>query len=303
MAIDVGYELVPWTIASDWLATSELAERHGFRQRPRKDSRINMLRGVMNNGDFRSEASGTIDFHSLGFLVNGQHRLTAQVREHLDFTWLIRRGLVDADVRVLDTGAKSRSVSDVFRMSGRQHYTRLATTIKKLYVLAGGPAADVMPVSLAERILAAHPRIEQSVVAARAIPTRIAPDTNFAAIHYLGAVFQKRELEAAEYLSLVSRGLLVSGCFPSSPGNVAIKLREFMMTRRMELITTNTRWHDDVPLRYALWGWQSYIAGGTPQRIVLPAELPKVDGWTTDVCLGGSSQTRKKKVVSARKIK
>jgi hypothetical protein len=292
MAIEVGYESVSWETASDWTKTLEQGEAYGFRQRQRTDGRVDSHFEAMINGRFRAEASGTIDFHKLGFLVNGQHRLGAQIKAKITLNWLVRRGLEDDDVKVLDLGAK-RSAPDVFRMSGHVNSTRLSATIKRLHVLAGGNEKEIMSAPLAEAILRAHPHIEDSVAYAKMVSPRIAPDTNFAAIHYLGAFFQKKEQAANEYVSLIAKGLMANGEFPSSPNNVAIKLREFMSEKRSELLRDRARWQYDVPLKYAAWGWLTYLAGATPRRIVLPDEMPRIEGWDLAACLGAAPKGRK----------
>jgi hypothetical protein len=298
MTIEVGYELVPWETAADWLATLAQGEEYGFRQRQRVDNRVIAHAEGYLNGHFRSEASGTIDFHRLGFLVNGQHRLSAQVKTKTTLRWLIRRGLEDEDVRVLDLGAK-RSAPDVLRMSGEINYTRLAATVKRLYVLAGGASTELMPAPLVLDILNRHPKIRESVNLAKIVPARIAPDTNFAAIHYLGAYVQKKEKLAEDYLNLIAKGFLSDGSFPSSPNNVGLKLREAMSVQRAELQKKHARWQYDVPLRYALWGWQTFELNGTPKRVILWEELPKLDYWGLADCLGETKKVRKK--VAAKK--
>jgi len=298
VTIEITKETWAWEQAQQNLATLEQGEEHGFRQRSKSDGRLSKYLDDMLSGTFLTEVAAPMAFHRLGFIVDGQHRATAQVRAKLTLTWWVMRGLEDADVRVLDVG-KSRSVPDVFRMMGLQNTTRLSSAIRKLFGLAGGNVKEALSPPFAEKILNNHPRIDDSVRVAKTIPSFVGADANFAAAHYIAAYIDKKPDLALEYISILAKGWLPDGRFPERTTNAASKLREHLMGLRVESRGKRMRVDSDLLLRSAVHGWQMYSAGEVVKSIRIPDKVI-VEGWDLDACLGPIKEKKERNVKKRR---
>jgi hypothetical protein len=280
MAVRITRELVTPEKAQGWLDTlSEAAER-GFPQRRRKDGHMAMLSREMKAGRTRDTAE-SIKFHKDGFLVDGMHRLSAQVMADVTLTWLVARGLDDDAVRVLDTGVV-RTVRDVFTMRGRTNAHRLCAAIRTLHYLAGGNWNEKISHEEYEQIFQSHPTIPESVALAHKIPSAVAPSTAFAAIHYIGANYQDSKDLADGYLSIMATGSLPNGNYPKQ-GNAATAVRERAIKGQRAFAKLLPRqW-----VGLAVHGWNLYRKDETKQVIKLP-DNPEVPGWDMDCCLFGA---------------
>jgi hypothetical protein len=289
MAVKITREAVSPQKAQEWLDTLPLAAERGFPQRRRKDGHVEMLAREMVAGRVQ-DTTETIKFHMDGFLVDGMHRLSAQVKAETTQSWWVARGLDDEAVRVLDTGVV-RTVRDVFTMRGRTNAHRVCAAIRTLHYLAGGNWNEKLSHGEYEQIFQSHPALSESVVRAHRIPSAVAPSTAFAAVHYIGANYQDSKDLADEYLSILASGTLMNGNFPKQ-GNAASAVRERAIKGQRAFSKLLPRqW-----VGLAVHGWNLYRRGDTKQVIKLP-DNPEVPGWDMDCCLSGGPAVlvRKKK--------
>jgi len=71
----------------------------------------------MKAGRWRAETGETIKISKSGYLMDGQHRLTAVIRANVSVRMFICYGVDDDAFEVIDTG-KSRTAADIFKIAG-----------------------------------------------------------------------------------------------------------------------------------------------------------------------------------------
>ena len=70
--------------------------------RPISQAKVDQYARDMSNDNWNF--SGPLMFNTQGHLIDGQHRLTAQVKAGLKLKWLIVRNVPDEAQRTMDTG-------------------------------------------------------------------------------------------------------------------------------------------------------------------------------------------------------
>lgn len=103
-----------------------------------------------------------------GALLDGQHRLSAVVESGVTVRMLVVSNLADTAQDTMDTGAK-RSLADVLKLHGEDHYTTLAAACLRIYVWKRGyrknlkMAGNVRPTHRQLlRVLDEHPELRRS---------------------------------------------------------------------------------------------------------------------------------------------
>jgi hypothetical protein len=96
-----------------------------------REAKVEQYARDMRNGNWNL-CTGPIVVDVDGKLIDGQHRLTAQIRAGIKIKWLVLRN-VDSDVqRTIDTGAM-RSAADVLHFAGEQYSQQLATAARLVH--------------------------------------------------------------------------------------------------------------------------------------------------------------------------
>jgi hypothetical protein len=278
MAVVTTRETVTPTQAQAYLDTLILGIEHGITPRKEKSAHTKTISRDMVADEFE-DTGESIKFHEAGFLVDGQHRLRAQVAARVTREWLICRGLTTAAVKVLDAGCR-RSVKDMFTMESVPNAHRVTATFRKMYFLAAGNFTVQLSHKEYEHMLKAHPGILDSVRIAGRIPSFIGPCTNFAAVHYISANFQGEHALADEYLQMMAHGKLVDGSLPYA-GDAATAIRERCLKER----TKASKWTQTYWIKLAAHGWNLYKEQREVKNVKVPEEV-SMKGWTVEACLG-----------------
>jgi len=153
----VGYET--WTPANAENALSKNEINRNIRR-----SRVEQYQRDMENGDWNPH-SAPIVFDSTGKLIDGQHRLTAQVNANITIRWMVVREVPPETQTVMDTGA-GRSVADLLSFGGEKKAGLLVAVTRLVHlVIEKGMQGSRYSQSASEvlRTLEEHPEIRVSV--------------------------------------------------------------------------------------------------------------------------------------------
>lgn len=115
---------------SDELITPEMAEqmlRHAGANRKLRETRIARYAADMAAGNWLYTGEA-IKYNRLGEMIDGQHRLVACVRSGAAFRSLVIRGVPNAAMTQIDTGA-TRSLADVLRLNQEKDVNVLGASI------------------------------------------------------------------------------------------------------------------------------------------------------------------------------
>jgi len=121
----------------------------------------------MLNGEWEYNGE-TIKFGEDGDLLDGQHRLLAIIRSGISIKIDIVRNLKKTAFKTIDRG-RSRSIGDIFRTEGEQHYAQLAAAInwlarwKNRNPIPKARGGASMSANDAMVLLEEHPNIRDSV--------------------------------------------------------------------------------------------------------------------------------------------
>lgn len=176
----------------------------------------------------------TIKVSADGGLHDGQHRLRAVVEAGVTIRMIVVYGLADEAQETVDRGL-GRNIADALRLRGEKNANVLAGAICQAVVLGSpipGREAEFWPSSRqALAFLDANPSIRDSVHATYTAATSLrAPQTTFAALHFLFAAIDPEDAEA--FFDRLNTG---AGLAPDSP-ILALRetlLREWTAPRRM----------------------------------------------------------------------
>lgn len=111
-----------------------------------------------------------IAFDTNGNLINGQHRLTAQVRSETSHWWLVIKDVPPEANKTVNAGARVR-LSDVLKYNGETNYIVLAGVTNNAYMWQHdllGVATRVQPME-GELFLDQHPELRHSTDLARRV--------------------------------------------------------------------------------------------------------------------------------------
>ncbi|WP_406000722.1 hypothetical protein [Streptomyces sp. NBC_00829] len=103
-----------------------------------------------------------------GALLDGQHRLSAIVTADVTVRMLVVSNLPDTTQDTMDTGAK-RSLGDVLKLRGEDHYVTLAAALLRVYVWKQGARKNLKTAGRSRpthrqllRVLDEHPELRRS---------------------------------------------------------------------------------------------------------------------------------------------
>ncbi len=104
-----------------------------------------------------------IAFDEAGNLVNGQHRLTAQVETNTSQWWLVLEGVPSEAAKTVNGGARNR-LADILKYNGEKNYVVLAGVTNNTYLWAHdllGVSNRIGPLE-GEEFLEKHPDLRHS---------------------------------------------------------------------------------------------------------------------------------------------
>ncbi len=109
-------------MAQSWL------DRNSPKNRKLNPRTVQHYRRQMRNG-YWTLSDQAVSFNTAGELINGQHRLSAQVAEDLDITWIVVRNLPESAMLILD-GAAKRTTDQNLLMAGKQYHRGVGSTVR-----------------------------------------------------------------------------------------------------------------------------------------------------------------------------
>ena len=143
------------------------------RNRPLSEAHVKNLSDSFLAGDMILNGEAII-FDIDEYLLNGQHRLHACIESKTPWDSIVIRGVDPVAFKTIDSGRK-RSAADALSMQGESHAANIAAAAQSLiaFVDFGGAirlttahARKATPAAV-DRVLAAHPRLRESVYAMR----------------------------------------------------------------------------------------------------------------------------------------
>lgn len=103
-----------------------------------------------------------------GALLDGQHRLSAVATANTTIRMLVVSNLLDSTQETMDTGAK-RSLGDVLKLRGEEHYVSLAAALLRVFVWKHGARRNLRLAGEARpthrqllKVLEEHPELRRS---------------------------------------------------------------------------------------------------------------------------------------------
>lgn len=212
--------IVTPTIAYEWLTRCIRPIPPGSNERPNRPIRppvVTDYRNDIRHGRWRYTAE-PIKFDTDGYLIDGQHRMWAVVREGKSIETGVARGLEPEAQEVMDTGAK-RTAANNLSMHGMKNSnqvaaaSRLAMVYQSGHLLRGGTgtAGSSLTHSDVFEFIAVHPEMQDAVTYSLSVRNKIEMPTGVVAVAFwvLSAVDQA---DADEFmLRLSSRTGLEEG--------------------------------------------------------------------------------------------
>ena len=107
------------------------------KNRPITPKRVNQYIDEINNGNWKENTGESIMISNKGFLIDGQHRLTAISKTDKFINFLIVYDLEENIFDVLDTG-RPRGASDTFALNGVKNYLTTASIIRSYLSVKNG---------------------------------------------------------------------------------------------------------------------------------------------------------------------
>jgi hypothetical protein len=107
---------------------AEEALIHNVINRPVRKSRVDTYAKAMEQGDW-GPCEAAICFDTNDNLINGQHRLMAQVQSQTTQLWIVMRNMSPESFLTMDSGA-NRSTTDALQLRGESNAAMLAATAR-----------------------------------------------------------------------------------------------------------------------------------------------------------------------------
>lgn len=155
------FMLVNSKTAEEWLAKNLTRESGSYQNRKLKENTLARYYAKMMRGEWNERNGETIKFDSDGNLIDGQHRLTAQVRAGLDLWWLVSFNCSREAFVTIDEGAIRRT-RDVMSMIGEHNENVLASAVTLHLKYDAGVISDARGVSNLEALNALTDETEQA---------------------------------------------------------------------------------------------------------------------------------------------
>ncbi len=194
------------------------------RNRPLSETHVKNLSDSFLAGDMILNGEAII-FDIDEYLLNGQHRLSACIESKTPWDSIVIRGIDPEAFKTLDSGRK-RSAADTLTMQGESHAANIAAAAQALiaFVDFGGAvrettthARKATPTAV-DRVLAAHPKLRESVYAMR--KSKLYDNQNGYLLHYLFSTVDARL--AKDFVEILAGG-------HSDMGRPFVRLRETLI--------------------------------------------------------------------------
>lgn len=236
--------------AAEWLT-------HNTHNRAISDQVVKQYAADMTSGRWSFNGQSII-FADDGTLLDGQHRLTAQVRAGIPCTWLVVTGMPAESQRRIDLG-RVRSVANHFQIEGRSH-TALVASIARLDLIDKGNIAP-SKVAVSEHVESDYPALEAAAQWGQRLRENLncAPTIVGLAYYRLAMVDQEA---AVEFFSRLCDGV---GLPEGSPILVARKV----FSRRNHISSVYDRL---AAFRFLLRVWNYWREGRSCKSITAPSK-------------------------------
>lgn len=247
--------------------TPERAQEFLDQNRTNRPARVTKVREYvtdMEAGNWR-ETGDPIRFDTTGRLIDGQHRLTAQVQSGVTLVHLVIRGLPPEVQDVLDQGAK-RSVSDTLKFNGVKSHTSaiapalrlLATWDAGLITTAGSSAIITTTNSVVKDLLTKYPEVQDHVAWAR----RATKDLGLTPAPL--AVSRNLMDRVADQATVEEFWAGVEGLEATRPGDPRLALRKWGRNR---VSRANGRMDNSIQLFAIFTAWNRWRKGKTMHAV------------------------------------
>lgn len=240
--------------AKDWLANNKV-------NRPARNMKIEQYARDMIEGRWNFTPD-PITFDEEGLLINGQHRLNAQVKAGKTMSWVVVREAPEGTQNTMDSGV-ARSAADTLHLAGEDNAQLMAAIARMIRIIDLDLLGKKQPTMSSQEILEtvqAHPSIRRATEVAqgtKAGMTPIAPSV-------LGAAWWmiRQSNSAAEADQFIHRVITLTGEHEGSP--------ILALSRRAnELKRAQQRVHKRDLLAMVIKAWNYDVKNKTTVRISL----------------------------------
>lgn len=140
---------------------------------------------LMVSGNWVQDCSPGLAFNRGGYLVQGQHRLTAQVKTGVTLTWFVETGVTDNEiVMAMDQGGRPRTQGQSITLAGETPMgPREEAVIKAALDIEVGARAHIK--YSIDQILEARERYGDDIKWALSLPPRLGPSCLCAAFMFV----------------------------------------------------------------------------------------------------------------------
>ena len=252
------YVEVSPALAAEWLSRNISIETARHDNRKLKEGVYKKYLGIMQRGEWNERNGETIKFDRDGNLIDGQHRLLAQVVTGKTMWWSVAFNCSDDAFVTVDNGSL-RSAGDVVSMLGEKSANVLASAMSMYHRYinngmmsggAGSPTNSQIMDMLRNTNETAWRHSVEMAVRNRAVKGLVSPSIA-AFLHYVGSQTQGAD-RADQFL------LAVCTCSGPSAGNQAINL---LRNRLFENATATRRMPRIAIVAWCVKAWNAYIAG------------------------------------------
>jgi hypothetical protein len=126
--VSAEFFFVPCKTAEEWLQKNLTNKNGTYQNRKLKERIVEKYYRKMKRGEWNERNGETIKFDADGNMIDGQHRLTAQVRACVDLWYLVAFNCSRDAFVTIDEGA-NRSSADILSMVGERNANVLASAI------------------------------------------------------------------------------------------------------------------------------------------------------------------------------
>lgn len=229
---------------------------------------VNLYENQMRTDRWMSTGD-SIKISEKGLLLDGQHRLSALIKYGKPLEFLVVEGLAEESFKVMDTG-KSRSASDVLKITGHHNTPKLAGVVKTIILFKAGhfsqnsgggkgrqrnntTNSDVL------QFVDANPTIHECVTYANDIyrSFRFVPSNITGALYFM--ISKKNQEKADQFFEKFSKGIDLSETNP-------IRL---LRDRLIRDSANKTKLTGRDKMALIVMAWNAFITGKRVQQFVL----------------------------------
>ena len=224
-----------WVRITPNIASKILRDRNYADNRKISDTWVIHLANQMEKGLWQDNGESVI-FDNVGYLINGQHRLTAIILAEMPQNLLIATGVEQSSFTTMDQ-TRVRTAGMVFWMKGIERPIPTAAICRKILLWeTRGRLSKRGKVSPDELLLIQekYPQVRESVIVAEGVRRRVPVDSSIVGIgHFLFS--QARITRAPAFFSILETGHAEKKKCP------VMALREKLIKEKL----TNRRWDPD----------------------------------------------------------